>query len=303
MHRLAEQTHAGDAPVVKTSPDLTNHSLPPKPIVVIEPSKSWSALNLRDFWAYRELLYFLVWRDVKVRYKQTVLGVLWVILQPLLMTAVFTVFLGLLVRVPSDGVPYPIFMFAGLLPWTFFSTAVLGSGNSVVGNAHLITKVYFPRLLVPAAAVLGRLVDFAIAFVILGGLLLYYHVTLTWRALMLLPLVVLIALLAHACGALLAALNVKYRDIGIALPILIQLLMYLSPVVYPSRLVFQRLGKWGWIYSLNPLVGILDGFRAAIFGGTFNSFALGVTAVFTLLLLLFSSYFFRSVERRFADML
>jgi lipopolysaccharide transport system permease protein len=177
-------------------------------MVIIEPRRPWSAAELRDLWVYRELLYYLIWRDLKVRYKQTLLGILWVVLQPLLMTLVFTVFLGMLVRVPSEGVPYPLFIYAGLLPWTFFSSAVMGSGGSLVANSHLITKVYFPRVLVPVAAVAARLVDFAVAFVILAGMLVYYRVPLTWNSLALVPLVALTALLALGCGTLFAALNV-----------------------------------------------------------------------------------------------
>ncbi|MCA1632234.1 MAG: ABC transporter permease [Acidobacteria bacterium] len=292
------------SPPVRTTPnDPPAHALPDEPLVTIQPSKPWSALDLGDLWAYRELLYFLTWRDLKVRYKQTLLGVAWVVLQPLMITLIFTVFLGMLVRVPSDGFPYALFAYAGLLPWMFFSSAVTASANSLVANAHLITKVYFPRLIVPTAAVAGRLVDFAIAFVILAGLLVYYRVGLTWNVLMLLPLVSLTMLLALGCGMLLSALNVKYRDIGVALPVLIQLWMYVSPVVYPPGLVFAKLGRWGWLYSLNPLVGIIDGFRVALLGGTFNRFALAVSTAVTLVLLVYSAFMFRRVEKGFADVI
>jgi lipopolysaccharide transport system permease protein len=281
----------------------TSYNLPEEPLTTIRPSGAWSALDLRDLWAYRELLYFLTWRDLKVRYKQTWLGVLWVVLQPLMMTLIFTVFLGMLVRVPSDGFPYALFVYVGLLPWTFFSSAVTGSGNSLIANSHLITKVYFPRLIVPTSAVAGRLVDFSIAFLILVGMLLYYRVALTWNVLLLVPLIALTTLLALGCGMLLSALNVKYRDIGIALPVMIQLWMYVSPVLYPSRLISDRLGRWSWLYSLNPLVGLVDGFRFAVKGGTFNRFALGVSAVVTLVMLVYSAYMFRRVEKSFADII
>jgi lipopolysaccharide transport system permease protein len=277
------------------------HELPEHPLVTIQPRRPWSAAELRDLWVYRELLYFLIWRDLKVRYKQTLLGVAWVVLQPLLMTLIFTIFLGVLVRVPSGGLPYVLFVYAGLLPWTFFSSALSGAGGSLVGNAHLITKVYFPRAIIPAAAVIGRLVDFAIAFVILGALLLYYRVPLTRNALWLLPLVLLTTLLAAGFGMLFSALNVKYRDVGILLPVLVQLWMYVSPVLYPSWLATDRLGKWAWVYSLNPLAGVLEGFRAALFGGTFDHFALGVSVAFALLLLAYAAYVFRRVERSVAD--
>ena len=286
-----------------TSSPHAHVQLPDEPLVTIKPSKSWTSLNLRDFWLYRELLYFLTWRDLKVRYKQTVLGVAWVVLQPLMTTLIFTVFLGILIRVPSDGAPYPLFVYAGLLPWTFFSSAIASSGNSLVSNAHLITKVYFPRLIVPVAAIGGRLVDFAIAFLILVGLLIYYRVDLSWKILMLPVLVLLTTLLALGCGMLISALNVKYRDIGIAVPVLIQLWMYVSPVLYPSRLVTQTWPSLYYVYSLNPLVGIVDGFRASLFGGSFDWFALGSASAVTLVLLVYSAYQFRRVEKSFADII
>jgi lipopolysaccharide transport system permease protein len=205
------------------APVELHHHVAAQPPIILEPSSSWVSLNLRDLWIYRELLYFLTLRDVKVRYKQTILGVVWVVMQPLLTTIIFTVFLGLLVKVPSDGIPYPLFAYAGLLPWTFFSGAVANSSNSLVGSAHLITKVYFPRMIIPGAAVGARLVDFAISAVILVGLMIYYGVGLTWSILMLPALVVLIMLLTLGLGMWTSALNVKYRDVGVALPVLIQL--------------------------------------------------------------------------------
>jgi len=255
-------------------------------------------LDLRELWSYRELLYFLTWRDLKVRYKQASLGVLWVVLQPLLMTLIFTLFLGKLVRVPSDGVPYALFVFAGLLPWTFFATSVAGSGNSIVGNAHLITKVYFPRMLIPGASLGARLVDFAISFLILIGLMIYYGVGVTWSVLLLPVLVALVVLLALALGMWASALNVKYRDVGVALPVLIQLLMFGSPVLYPTSLVPER---WQWVYTLNPMVGILENFRAALLGRQMNWPALAISTVITLLALAYASYSFKRMERGFAD--
>ena len=275
-------------------------ALPDEPLVVIEPSRAWGALNLRELWAYRELLYFLTWRDVKVRYKQTALGVAWVVMQPLLSTLIFTVFLGVLARVPTDGVPYPLFVFAGLLPWTFFSAAVLNSGASLVGSAHLITKVYFPRPIIPAAATAGRLLDFAISFVILVVLLVIYGVRPPWSALLLLPvLVALLALLALGVGMWASAVNVKYRDVGVALPTLVQLWMFASPVIYPASLVPPR---WRWAYALNPLVGIIEGFRSALFGLALDRTALLISAAFTLVLLVYSAYTFRRMEKSFADL-
>jgi lipopolysaccharide transport system permease protein len=274
--------------------------LPEEPLVVIEPTHSWSALNLRELWDYRELLYYLTWRDVKVRYKQTMLGVAWVVLQPLMMTVVFTIILGVLVRVPSGPVPYPLLVYVGLLPWTFFSSSVSASGASLVGNSHLITKVYFPRPLVPIAAVGGRLIDLSISFIILAGMMIFYRVTPTWSLLALPALVALVTLLALGIGTLLASLNVKYRDVGILLPVLVQLWMYLSPVIYPSSLVPAR---WRWLYSLNPMVGIIDGFRASLFGGAFDLRALVVSATAAALILTFAFYLFRRVERSFADVI
>jgi len=269
-----------------------------EPIVVIEPTRSWVAINLRDLWAYRELLYFLMWRDVKVRYKQTTLGIVWVVLQPLLTTLVFTIFLGKLARVPSDGIPYPLFVYAAMLPWTFFSSAVTNCSVSLVGNANLITKIYFPRLLMPAAAVGARTVDFGIAFVILIGLMIYYGVAITKTLLLLPALVVLVILLALGLGIWVAGLNVKYRDVGVMLPVALQLWMFASPVVYPSSLVPA---KYQWLYHLNPLAGILDGFRAALFGQQINWTALGIATLFILALLIYAAYAFRRMEKNFAD--
>jgi len=279
---------------------LGQHRLPDEPLVTIQHGSSWGGLDLRELWEYRELLYFLVWRDVKVRYKQAALGLAWVVMQPLLMTLVFTVFLGYLARVPSDGMPYLLFVYVGLLPWGFFSSAVLNSSGSLVGNAHLITKVYFPRGVIPAAAVGARLVDLAVASVILAGLMAYYRVVPTAAILAVPPLVALTTLLALACGMLTSSLNVKYRDVGVAMPVLMQLGMYLSPVLYPLSLVPE---DWRWVYALNPMVGIVSGFRAAVLGHEFDWYALGVSAALTLALLVCASYLFRRVEREFADII
>ena len=277
--------------------------LPEKPIITIEPNQSFGRSTFRELWHARELLYFLTWRDLKVRYKQTVLGVVWVVMQPLMMTVIFTVFLGKLARVPSDGLPYALLAYAGLLPWTFFSTAVIGCGTSLVGNAHLITKVYFPRIIIPAAAVAGRLVDFTIAFAILIALMIYYHIRITTHFLMLPVVVLLLTLLALAVGLWVSATNVRFRDVGVALPVLIQLLMFLSPVVYPSTIVYssnisQTLKA---LYILNPLVGIIDNFRAAVLGTAFNWTGLAVASGLSFALLIFAAVAFRRAERIFAD--
>jgi len=279
-------------------PPHATPDLPDEPLVIIQPGKSWQALNLRDLWSHRGLLYFLMWRDLKVRYKQTAIGVGWVVLQPLFMTIIFTIFLGRLARVPSDNVPYPLFVYTALIPWTFFSGSVLVTGNSLVGNAHVITKVYFPRLIIPVATVAARLVDLGVAFAILMGLMLYYRVELTLNLLALPLLVLLLTLLVLGLGMWLAALNVKYRDVGIAVPVLIQLWMFASPVVYPLSLVPQ---EWQAVYSLNPLVGLIEGFRASLLGTRLNWPALAISAAITLALLVYAAYSFRSREKSFAD--
>ena len=269
-------------------------------MVTIEPSKSWVALNLRDLWAYRELLYFLTWRDVKVRYKQTLLGVAWAIIQPLLTMLISTLIFGRLggIGAHTGGVPYPIFAYAGLLPWTFFSNAITASGNSLVGSANLITKVYFPRMIIPGAAVAAGLVDFLIAFVLLIGLMLYYKVTLTWNLLLFPGLVFLTTLLAIGVGMWLSALNVKYRDIRFALPFIVQLWMFVSPVFYPASLLPE---KWRLAFQLNPLTGIIEGYRSSIFGRPINWTSLGISTFITLILLVYASYSFRRMEKSFAD--
>jgi lipopolysaccharide transport system permease protein len=276
-------------------PDVT----PEPQRVRIRPSKGWVALNLKDLWVYRELLYFLTWRDIKVRYKQTLLGASWAIIQPFFTMLLFTLFFGKLAHMPSDGIPYPIFAYAGLLPWTFFSNAVTNSGNSLVGSSNLITKVYFPRMIIPGAAVGAGLVDFAIAFIILIVLMIYYGVALTWGIVMLPVLIVLLTLLAIGVGMWTSALNVKYRDIRYALPFVIQLWLFASPVIYPASLMPL---KWRWVLALNPLTGIIEGFRSSLLGtNRFDWTALGVSTAFTLGMLVYSAYTFRRMEKVFAD--
>ncbi|MGH9821991.1 MAG: ABC transporter permease [Blastocatellia bacterium] len=272
--------------------------LPERPVVSIRPTGKWAAVNLGDLWDYRELLYFLTWRDVKVRYKQTLLGAAWAIMQPLLTMVIFTLFFGRLAGMPSDGIPYPLFAYAGLLPWTFFSNAITNSGNSLVGSANLITKVYFPRMIIPGAAVAAGLVDFAIAFGILVLLMLYYHVSVSWHLLMLPGLVALTAVLALGVGMWMSALNVKYRDIRYALPFIVQLWMFASPIIYPASLVPM---KWRWVLAVNPLTGIIDGYRSALFGLPFKTPALLCAACVSVLWFIYSAYTFRRMEKSFAD--
>lgn len=274
--------------------------LPDSPLVTIEARKSWVALNLKEVWAYRELLFFLTWRDVKVRYKQTLLGAAWAILQPLFTMLIFSLFFGRLAGIKSDNVPYPLFAFAGLLPWTFFSNAVTNSGNSLVASAHLITKVYFPRIIVPAAAVCAGLVDLLLGFAVLGGLMIYYGVGLSASMLLLPALVLLVTLFALGVGMLLSALNVQYRDVRHALPFAIQLWMFASPIIYPASFLPER---WRPLLALNPLTGIIESFRAAIFGQPLKWSALAISATLTCVLLVCSAYAFRRIEKRFADII
>jgi lipopolysaccharide transport system permease protein len=268
------------------------------PAIMIRASKKWSTIDLRELWLHRELLYFLVWRDLKVRYKQTILGVSWVILQPVLMTLIFALFLGNIAHIPSEGVPYVLFLYSALLPWTFFSNAVSTSSHSLIASAHMITKVYFPRSIVPLAAILVRLSDFLVASAIMVVLMLYYGQPIT-RASLLLPFLVLhLTLLTLGLSLWFSALNVKYRDVGTVLPVVLQLLMFASPIIYPASLVSPQ---WRWAYSLNPLAGLIGAFRAALLGTPLDRQSLAISAVITLLLLVYGTFVFRRMEDQFAD--
>jgi lipopolysaccharide transport system permease protein len=279
-------------------PHKPDNGLPDKPVVVIESRRNSSTVNLSDLWQYRDLVYILTLRDIKVRYKQTVLGVLWVIIQPLLMMIIFTLFFGKLAGIPSDGIPYPIFAYAGLLPWSFFSNALNSSGNSLVGNSSLITKVYFPRMIIPIAAVGSGLLDFVIAFGLLVLLMLYYGIGFSSNILMLPILALLTALLAIGLGMWMSALNVKYRDIRYALPFFIQLWMFATPIIYPSSLIPD---EWRWLFKINPLTGLIEGYRSAIFGNPFDLTGLGISIFIIFVVLIYSAYAFRQMERSFAD--
>lgn len=274
--------------------------LPEHPLISIIAGRSWAKLDLKEFWHYRELLLFLIWRDVKVRYKQTVLGAAWAILQPLITMVVFTMFFGKLAHVPSDGIPYPIFAYAGLLPWTFFSNAVTSAGDSLVGSSALVTKVYFPRLVIPIAAVCAALVDFAIAALVLGAMMSWYGVYPSWAVLMLAPLVLVTALLAAAVGMWMSGLNVKYRDVRYALPFLVQVWMFVTPIIYPLSIVPR---KWRWLLDINPLTGIIEGYRSALFGRAFHWAGLGSATALTLAATVYAAYAFRQMERHFADII
>jgi lipopolysaccharide transport system permease protein len=269
------------------------------PLLVIGGRRSIFA-ELRELWDHGDLFYFLAWRDVKIRYKQTVLGAAWAILQPLLTMIVFTILFGRLAKVPSEGAPYAIFSYAGLLPWNFFSSAVTNSSNSLVNNTNLITKVYFPRLLVPTAAVGAALIDLAIAAAMLFVIMPIYGVEFHLSLLLFVPLVAMTAMIAAAAGIWTSALNVKYRDIRYALPFAIQTLMFVTPVIYPVNFLPPR---WRWILNLNPLSGIIEGFRSAIFGRAFDWSELTVSALITLALLAGAAYVFRKMEQEFADVI
>jgi lipopolysaccharide transport system permease protein len=285
--------------VVLDSQSLVSDSRPGIVTQRIEPSRGWVTLKLREIWEYRELLYFLIWRDIKVRYKQTALGATWAIIQPLMTMVVFSLFFGRLAKIPSDGVPYPIFSFAALVPWTFFANGLTASSNSIVGSSHLITKVYFPRLVAPLASVLPGVVDFALAFVILLGMMLFYGIV-PGLAILWLPLFLLLALVtALGIGLWLSALNVEYRDVRFLVPFLTQIWLFATPIAYPSSLLPE---PWRTIYGLNPMVGVVEGFRWALLG---TNQAPGpmilVSTAAALLILVSGAFYFRRMERTFAD--
>jgi len=268
-------------------------------ITIIEPSRGWLSLNLKDLWEYRDLLFFLAWRDISVRYKQTVLGAAWAIIQPFFSMVVFSLFFGRLAKIPSEGVPYPIFSYAALLPWHYFATAMASSSDSLIGSQNLLTKVYFPRLVIPLASVIPAMVDFAVAFVVLLGMMLFYRIVPTWNIVWL-PFFLLLALVtALGVGLWLSAMNVKYRDIRYAVPFVVQFWMFASPVTYPSSLVPET---WRALYGLNPMAGVIEGFRWALLGTqTAPGPMTAVSALAALLLLLSGAFYFRRMEKTFAD--
>jgi lipopolysaccharide transport system permease protein len=270
-------------------------------VTLIRPSRGWRDLDLSELWESRELLFFLVWRDVKVRYKQTALGAAWAIVNPVLTMIVFSIFFGGLAGVPSDGVPYPIFSLAALVPWTFFASGVILAANSVVGDQGLITKIYFPRLTIPMAAVLSNLVDVALSFLVLLGLMRFYRITLVVQ-LMWLPLFVLFALVATlGVGLWLAALNVRYRDIRYITPYLVQVWLFVTPVVYPSSLLAE---PWRTVYMLNPMAGVVEGFRWALLGTNAPpALAMMASALCAVFIAASGALYFQRVERSFADVI
>lgn len=280
-----------------------NHSDPvmTRPFIHIRPRKGWQLVDLSELKEYRDLLYFLVLRDIKVKYKQTVLGGLWAIIQPFFSMVVFTLFFGKLAKIPSDGIPYPIFNYSALVAWAYFAHSVTGSVQSLVSNAGLVSKVYFPRLIIPVIPLLAGLLDFVIASVVLVGMMVYFKIYPTAYILLLPLLVVLIMLTAGGVGMFLAALNAKYRDIGYTVPFLVQLWMFLSPIIYPASMVPE---KYRLLYALNPMVGVIEGFRSALLGSTaFPTVMVVLSAVVSTMLFLTGILYFKQTERYFADII
>jgi len=267
---------------------------------IIRPRKGFSQIGWHDLWAFRELAYILVWRDVKVRYKQTILGAAWAIFQPFVSMVVFSVFFGSLVKVPSDNLPYPIFVYAGLLPWTFFSNGLGRASTSLHSEAHMISKIYFPRILVPLSSLGAGILDLAISLVIMFGMMAYYHIYPGVSVLMLAPLMLMILLVSVGMGVLLATLSVAYRDVKYITPFLIQLWMYASPVIYPVSIVPQ---KWRWLLAFNPMSSMIDGCRSAFFGKPFDWASLGISLAVSLALVACGLLYFNAAERRFADII
>lgn len=266
---------------------------------VIKPKKTWSLEDVREIWRYKELLYFLVWRDVKVRYKQTVVGIGWAIFQPFITMVVFSIFFGSLVKVPSEGIPYPIFVYTGLLFWQFFSSSLSETSNTLISNAAIVTKVYFPRILLPIAGTVTKFVDFFFSALILVGLMIYYGYTPHPSSIIVIPLIILITFLGAVGGGLfLASINVKYRDVRYVLPFFIQMLLFVTPVIYPPSIA----GAYSWILAINPMTGVIKAARASILGTTpVNWLLLAISFASVLILFIAGVYFFKKTERYFAD--
>jgi lipopolysaccharide transport system permease protein len=269
------------------------------PVIRIEPSSGWVPLNLKDLWEYRELLYFLIWRDIKVRYKQTVLGAAWAIIQPFFTMVVFSLFFGRLAKVPSDGIPYPLFSFAALVPWAFFANGLNNASNSLVNGSNLLKKIYFPRAAMPIATVLSGVVDFLLAFIVLLGMILYYGYVPTMNVLWL-PFFLLLALTTSLGVSLwLSALNVQFRDIRHIIPFIVQFWLFATPIAYPSSLLSE---PWRTLYGINPMVGVVEGFRWALLGtNTAPGPIIFISSLTSLLLLVSGAFYFRRMERTFAD--
>lgn len=266
---------------------------------IIKPKKNLSWNDFREIWQYKELLYFFTWKDFKVRYKQTAIGVLWAIFQPFMTMVVFSIFFGKFAKMPSDGIPYPIFVYTGLLFWQFFSSALTQTSGSLITNSNIITKVYFPRLILPISGVITKFVDFFIASIILAGMMIYYGYVPNMVGLLILPVLLLITFMAAIGGGLfLASINVKYRDVRYVLPYFIQIMLFLTPVIYPTSMA----GKYSWILALNPMTGVIKAARAALFGNApINWELLGISFIAVFILLIIGIVFFKKTERYFAD--
>jgi lipopolysaccharide transport system permease protein len=269
------------------------------PIIYLKPSKGWLSFDFKELWRYRELVYFLTWRDIKVRYKQASLGIAWALLQPLLTMAIFTIIFGVLLEVPSDDVPFPLFSLTALLPWQLFATALQRSSISLVGNANLITKVYFPRLAIPLSSVFAALVDFGVSFIVLLGVMAYYRFWPGLKILWLVPMILLSLLTALSVGLWLSALNVQYRDVQHMVPFIIQVWMYASPIVYPIDIIPE--GIWRWLFSLNPMTGVIQGFRWVLLGSAPPDLTFLISVMVVLVLLFSGLFYFRRMEKTFAD--
>ena len=270
------------------------------PVTTIRPLRGWIPINLSELWVYRELFYFLTWREIKVRYKQTMLGAAWAIIKPLLMMVVFTLFFGNLMKVPSQGIPYPIFSYAALLPWTMFAESITKSSNSLVQDRNLVQKVYFPRLVMPLASILSTLVDFAIAFIILIGMMFYFGYPPTIQMLWLPAFIILAMMAALGVGLWLSAINVQYRDVRYTTPFLVQLWLFASPVIYSSTLLPERFQA---IYGLNPMAGVIEGFRWALLSTEPPGSLITVSVIIVILLLISGAFYFRRMEKTFADVI
>jgi lipopolysaccharide transport system permease protein len=270
--------------------------------IVVEPPKGWLDLRLKEVWKYRELLYFLVWRDVKVKYKQTVFGVAWAIIQPVMTMIIFSIIFGKLAKLPSDGIPYPIFSFTALLPWQLFSRALSDASGSLVGNQAFVTKIYFPRLFLPAASILSGLLDFLIAMLILLGMMWYYHIPLTFKVLILPILILFMLFTCMAVAMWLSAFNVKYRDVRYVLPFLVQIWMYATPVAYSSTMIPEQ---WRGLFGLNPMVGVVEGFRWALLGqeNTLIGPLMGISVVTIIPLFVGGLLYFQRMEKTFSDII
>jgi lipopolysaccharide transport system permease protein len=304
MSQRLQELNTGERPRVLSAgasqrPRATGADGESLPVLRIEPSRGWVSLKLRELWEYRELLYFLTWRDVKVRYKQTALGAAWALIQPFLTMVVFSLFFGRLAKIPSDGIPYPIFSYAALVPWTFFANGLAQSSNSLVGSANLIKKVYFPRLTVPIATVFSAAVDFLLSFVVLIGMMLYFGIVPTVNVLWLPAFLLLALVTALGVGLWLSAMNVQFRDVRYVVPFITQFWMFATPIAYPSTLLPE---KWRMLYALNPMVGVVEGFRWALLGTrTAPGLMVAASSVAALVILISGAFYFRRMEKSFAD--